>query len=338
VPQIADDSQAYRRGVVLGLTLAELLLLLLFLFLLIMASILYQREEIRLEIEERFNVADEERRAFRNSLNVYLEEVLGTQSVADPGRPLSAQELEEPLARLSRLSSEYAATSAQLRAARSELEQLRQGIPPTEREASALRQENARIQAELAQLNAALGDAQALIDQARQISPDEAASDVLRSALSAFAGLDQEERALPTQLAACEAERSNLGRQLNYTQQQCGREGDFPPCVYRDNGQIAFLYDVFLTQRGIVVSRGDEGSFRSLTWVAALPDPVYGEPMSVAAFQSATRPHLATSQRQNPQCRFFVRIHDRMGEASRQEFLDQYLGVQSHFYHLLTRN
>lgn len=333
----ADDLTAYRRGVVLGLTLAELLLLLLFLFLLIMAAILHDREEERQALEEQYEAAEAERRAFRGALQAQLELALGADLAANLGQPLTAEQLAEPLARLSALSSENAGLRAELSAARSELAALREGRPVSQQEASALRQENARLAAELAALNEALGDAQALVDQAGALAPDRPPGEVLEAALEAYSGLGEEARDLTGDLAMCEAERANLDRTVDHIQAQCGREGDYPPCVYRDDGQIAYLYNVFLTQDGLVVRRGDEGSFRSLSWVASLPDPRLDTPIALGRFLDVTRAHYATSQAQNPECRFFVRIYDRMGTASRQEFLDQYLGVQTHFYHVLVR-
>ncbi|MCP2669537.1 hypothetical protein NHF40_01170 [Maricaulaceae bacterium EIL42A08] len=55
------QARHYRRGTILGLTLAELLMLLLFLFLLIMAFVINEREE-------RIEQLDEERRAWRENV------------------------------------------------------------------------------------------------------------------------------------------------------------------------------------------------------------------------------------------------------------------------------
>jgi hypothetical protein len=332
-----DDGGAYRRGVVLGLTLAELLLLLLFLLLLLMSSILFHRQEEQLDLETRYDASEIERRAFREAFEGQLEITLGGDVAGNIGAPLTQEQLQEPLARLAEMSNAALALHDELAAAETELAALREGRPITQQEASALRQENARLVGRLAALNNELGDIESLVSNANALDPQRNAAEVLNAALASYADLDDDGRALPDQLAQCRAERSNIGSQLAYTREQCGREGDLPPCVYRDDGSIAYSYNVTLSQAGVTVSRGDEGSFRSLPWVASLPDPRLDQPISLNEFLSATRTHFAVSQRQNPECRFFVRIYDRMGDASRQEFLDQYLGVQSHFYHLLIR-
>lgn len=333
-----NESGAYQRGVVLGLTLAELLLLLLFLLLLVMSSILFRRQEEQRELQDRFNNAEVERQAFRQAFSEQFEITLGSEIAENIAAPLTAEQLEEPLARLSEMSSENAALRTELEAAQSELTQIREGLPITEQEASALRQENAFLNAQLAALEEQLGNVEELVAQANAVDPERNAADVLQAAMTAYDDLSEEGRLLPDQLSACLAERTNLGSQLAYTQAQCGREGDLPPCVYRDDGSIAYSYNVVLSQDGITVGRGDEGSFRSIPWVATLSDPRMDQPISLGEFLNSTRAHFDASRRQDPECRFFVRIYDRMGDASRQEFLDQYIGVQNHFYHLLLRD
>ncbi|SDL92360.1 hypothetical protein [Maricaulis salignorans] len=332
-----NDSSAYRRGVVLGLTLAELLLLLLFLFLLLMSSILFRREEEQLDLERRYDASEIERRAFRGAFEGQLEITLGNELAGNIGAPLTQEQLQEPLARLAAMSSENVALRTDLEAATSELAALRDGRPFSQQEASTLRQENARLERQLAMLRDELGDVSELVSAANAVDPERSAADVLNAAMSSYAGLNNDQRMLPDQLAQCHAERSNIGSQLDYIRAQCGRAGDLPPCVYRDDGAIAYSYNVVLSQDGVTAGRGDEGRFRSIPWVAALPDPRLGQPMSLNEFLGATRSHFQASQQQNPECRFFVRIYDQMGDASRQEFLDQYLGVQSHFYHHLVR-
>jgi len=333
----ADNGAEYRRGVILGLTLAELLLLLLFLFLLVMSAILHDRQTEQEELETRFAAVEEERLAYRNALAGEIEISLGAELANNAGQTLTREQLDAPLARLGQMSSENQTLRSQLQAARSELSELRESRPITEQEASALREENSFLNAQLAALEQELGDVSQLVAQANSVDPERSAAEVLQAAMTAYDDLSEEDRLLPDELAACRAERTNLGSQLAYTRAQCGREGDLPPCVYRDDGSVAYSYNVVLSQAGITVGRGDEGSFRSIPWVAALPDPRLDQPISLGEFLRSTRTHFEVSQQQDPECRFFVRIYDQMGDASRQEFLDQYLGVQNHFYHLLVR-
>lgn len=332
-----EDSQSYRRGVILGLTLAELLLLLLFLFLLLMSSILHRREQAREELQAEYDRAEQERRAFREALASDIARSLGEAVADDFAVLLTPQELSEPLARIGELSADNRHVRAALAAAQSELSALRDTQPPSQRDASLLREENAALRAQAEALESLLGDPDQLANMAQAIDSERAPREILEASLASYADMGSEERALPDALAQCQAGRANLGSQLNYLRAQCGREGDLPPCVYKDDGSIAYLYSVYISSAGITVQSGDQGQFRSLSWVSSLPDPRLDTPISVAEFLSATQPHFATSRTQNPECRFFVRIHD-VGDTTRDQFLDQYVGVQRHFYHLLLRD
>ena len=143
-----EDSQSYRRGVILGLTLAELLLLLLFLFLLLMSSILHRREQAREELQAEYDRAEQERRAFREALASDIARSLGEAVADDFAVLLTPQELSEPLARIGELSADNRHVRAALAAAQSELSALRDTQPPSQRDASLLREENAALRAQ----------------------------------------------------------------------------------------------------------------------------------------------------------------------------------------------
>ena len=80
------QARHYRRGTILGLTLAELLMLLLFLFLLIMAFVINEREE-------RIRKLDEERLVWRTEVPA----VTGIPIPAPPSTVLSRPELDRPI-------------------------------------------------------------------------------------------------------------------------------------------------------------------------------------------------------------------------------------------------
>tara|TARA_R110002072_G_scaffold168067_1_gene321595 strand:- start:661 stop:1566 length:906 start_codon:yes stop_codon:yes gene_type:complete len=97
------QARHYRRGTILGLTLAELLMLLLFLFLLIMAFLIEDREY-------RLNQADTERHRWREALS----EETSISLPQDHNLVLSVEDLERPIEELRQIQEESAAFRALL--------------------------------------------------------------------------------------------------------------------------------------------------------------------------------------------------------------------------------
>lgn len=110
------QARHYRRGTILGLTLAELLMLLLFLFLLIMAFVITDKEQ-RLERSET------ERRHWRETLSDFTALSLPS----DPATPLTEADLERPIEALRQINEESEAFR-QMLATDIDVAQLRQFI------------------------------------------------------------------------------------------------------------------------------------------------------------------------------------------------------------------
>lgn len=89
------QARHYRRGTILGLTLAELLMLLLFLFLLIMTFVINEREE-------RINRIDQERITWREQIPL----VTGVTIPPEPSTVLTPADLDRPIEELRRLREE----------------------------------------------------------------------------------------------------------------------------------------------------------------------------------------------------------------------------------------
>jgi hypothetical protein len=137
-------------------------------------------------------------------------------------------------------------------------------------------------------------------------------------------------------LGQCRAELNNANARYAHAETAC-RSGDYPPCVYRDDGRAAYVYDVDLTEGGAIIHRGDTGQFEQIPWVASLPKLPLDQALSAADFVTASLPYKVAGDKQSPACRFYIRVHDNMGNASREDFKNLYLAVQSNFYHHLER-
>jgi len=96
------QARHYRRGTILGLTLAELLMLLLFLFLLVMSIVITERDDRISLLEQERERIEEERLAWRNG----VAEATSIQLPNDSSFVLTEEELDRPIEDLRRLQQD----------------------------------------------------------------------------------------------------------------------------------------------------------------------------------------------------------------------------------------
>jgi hypothetical protein len=127
----------------------------------------------------------------------------------------------------------------------------------------------------------------------------------------------------------------NLRGQLLNLQQRMGAGGrDYPPCWADSVGGIEYIYSVVLME--------DRLSVRPI-WpphreadVDAIPGArsLIGEDWTRSEFRGRAQPILDWSRRQDPECRHFVRIADRI-PSDKAAFKAQLLLVEDYFYKYL---
>lgn len=317
----------------LGLTLAELLLLLLFLFLLITTSLIFNRDNELKEVTARFSASETERLAFRNALGPDL----GLDRYGN--RPLTRSELDAPLASIRELNQQKEALADELTAARTELGEARKSVPDSAQEVSKLREQTSVLSNKLARAESDLVTYNRLKSRAAIIDPAEPPPQLIETALNEFADKQLAPAPKSNPLAVCKAELNNANARTSQAEARCrpGRNGDYPSCVYRDDGRAAYVYQVSLTENGAIVQSGDTGSYEQIPWVAALPKLPLNRSIPANEFIALSIPFRIAGDRQTPACRFYIRVSDDMGRASREDFKRLYLSVQSNFYHHLER-
>jgi len=314
----------------LGLTLAELLLLLLFLFLLVATSLLFDRDKAKKELQGRLTASETERMAFRSALGDELD------LAQFGGRVLTPAELSTPLASIKQLAQQKDDLADKLNASRTELSAIRNSSSPSATQMSQLREQNDALKAMLDRAKADSQDYSRFKARAAAMDPSSDSAKTIDTALRQMA---ESKSARPTStdpLGQCKAELSNANSRYAHAEAQC-HSGDYPPCVYRDDGRAAYVYEVSLTQAGAIVRPGDTGSFEQIPWVSALPKLPLGEAISSDKFIELSTPYRLAGDKQSPACRFYIRVTDDMGNASREDFKQLYLSVQSNFYHHLER-
>lgn len=317
----------------LGLTLAELLLLLLFLFLLIATSLLFNRDKKYEDLQKTFRGSEVERAAFRSALG----DALGLSQYGN--RLLTKAELEAPLASIRELAQQKDDLEDQLSAAHSELGDARKSMPNAARQASALREQNDALKRMLARAKADLQTYNGFKSRAAVIAPNKSPPQTIAAALNDLADKQNKKPQKGDTLGQCKAELNNANARTAQAEARChpGRAGDYPSCVYRNDGRAAYVYEVSLTEQGALVRTGDTGDFEQIPWVSALPKLPMDRALSPGEFITSSAPFRVAGDQQAPACRFYIRVQDNMGSASREEFKRLYLSVQSNFYHHLER-
>jgi hypothetical protein len=312
---ITRDPREYRRGMVLGLTLAESLLLLLFLLLLAMAAVLGRREEAVQQAQAQFD-------QLRPLIETYRRAGTTSETVEDLAARLRRGEAS--VAEVERLRPLLEAAQQQARIAEQRRAEAEQAAARLERGAADQRHAQAQLQRQLAEERRRLQHAEEVAARfqgdaalGREVAPRLAEAD--RRVQEADAGRQSAERgmaAMRDQLVGIEADRDRViaDRMIAH--------GIYPSCWHRD-GQPEFVFQIALLTHGrvIVEDRAAPARRSEQPWRLLQPFP-RGVPIDVGAFVNATREMAAWSQRQSPPCRFWISVRREMGpDVPNSEYL-----------------
>jgi hypothetical protein len=313
----ARDDKQFRRGVVLGLTMAEALLLLIFLLMLILG--------VRLKTQTTQITALEKQRDEAQSTLVAMQPVFDK---------LSRTEKFDITKDYVRMQQQLADANARLKDAELSVDLMQQ--------ASSLAPADATPeQAVRALLNEAAIGRQAL-DAAHRLAPDlppEQAVEALVNA--AIIGQSLKDGGTPDELlaaaGACKTDLQSCKNQTTYLNSKLNAKTggfDLPPCWVDNKGKIQYIFDASLSDAGIYVEdkavAGREGDQEKLPLSRAR----YGEPLGPGEFSTAFSPLLKWSNDHG--CRFYVRLYDDMRDGDRAEYKELRGTVEGYFRILLS--
>jgi hypothetical protein len=308
---ITRDPKEYRRGMVLGLTLAETLLLLLFLLLLAVTALIWRKEhtiEIRNE-------------QLRKAVEVAQSLLPFVQQLESAGVAGSAEKIIERIVRgeeaqheVRRLQETLRAVRAQLDSANSRVSDLDGAVAALTREA----QKGIQSSAMLSEAQARAKDAEQQRDTARQ-ERDKAVAEQKQSE-AAVANL-------ASQLGLQEAQLKERVAQVDAQISRSIAEGMiaagiYPSC-WTTAGQAEFAFHVTLQTEGRIVVEDRASAARRSEEPWRLLDPFpRGVPIPVSTFVAATKKMSDWSQRQSPGCRFWISLRrDMPPETPNSEYL-----------------
>lgn len=345
-----QKNRAYRRGLILGWTLAEIFLLILFILLLAFAaSHLKDRERLLAEQKDAEKLVKQNDR-LKLDTNRQMERIeelahanaeLHEQNVYLKARLVLPNNFDDEFRELRLRQRQIDKLNAQL----AELNERQAWIKGLEEAFGRNMKMQANPQAALRELMARADDAGRALKTLRSIGvaqpQDQSVAEPVGKLLENLrkAGLttgDSKEIAKRLQsLGDCQSERQQMQGQLANSQRKLealGHGTEMPACWASLDGKPQYIFDVTLTSSGIVVHDN------------ALADHVEDEKQFVKGmlFDTELKPEqfLGISNHiyqwsLDHKCRFFVRVFDHTGPGEKAIYKQHLQTVEAHFYKLL---
>jgi hypothetical protein len=328
----ARDDRQFRRGVVLGLTMAEILLLLIFLLMLLMVyklkherNLAQENDSAVAQLRDLQPIIDDLRHRYRTTDFDITREY---RTLAEE-RDTAVEQLESKGTEFD-ITKDYAVVKEKL--AQTEpglplLDDARKAAPEMPLENAVKKMlEDAKVGREIADLAQQMSPS-AMKDQS--IDAFKKAADIghqLQLAGGDPNGLVAESASCKRELQTCQGQTANLTRRLN---SESGGH-DKKPCWADLTGNIEFIFDTRLRQDGVVVvdnrlpGRIDDQSKLPLNGVQ------FDVPLGKGSFSAAFAPLLRWSN--DNDCRFYVNLIDETGESQKLLYKELRQTVEGSFY------
>ncbi len=334
-PELSDRGRTFPRGLVLGLTMAEIAILIIFVLLLALAALLAQETDQRRSAEQELVRFEQLETLFEEealpedpvALKSVLRERVDEHEDADSWREL-VREIEtafpEPSVQQVVERIQESAIGRMSPAEAEELLAAHQAVETADAHAElarALREaEVSATPGELREMSEAMNAA-----ARRGMSPSEVRQAIeSRDAMEA-AGTDP--AALAEQLGRA---RERIERLEAQARARGGGGTDHPSCWYDRDGTVAYLFDVALAPGGFVVAMArapEHEAERKLLPVGAVQT---SRLLTEAQFLRQTRPVYEWSVERR--CRFFVRAFDLVAADQKELYKRRMLVLESRFY------
>lgn len=325
--EIGRQQAHYRRGLVLGFTVAETMLLILFALMLALGFVLLKRDRELRALTGQIAALREKEQFLAAKVEVF--------QAIDESRP--TDQFFHELVRARALQASVAARAAALAerekalAKREAVIDAVKGSPDARRRVVELAALGARVQSEIDRLPA--GEVKA---DAFALAPEGIALAQASRAAGDTAGEARQRLADASKGARDNATLKGQIVTLRHDLAGVGRGGDFPPCWVTAGGQIQFLLRVTLNG-GDSLSVADVTPAERLADRRALPlgPSLFAGPVSRRAFLADTQALYDGSRAKG--CRYYAAVADRTGRAQKDLFKALLFTVEAHFYKVILR-
>ncbi|MCK1388723.1 hypothetical protein [Bradyrhizobium sp. 21] len=306
-----SDEREHRRGLVLGLTLAEILLLLLFLLLLALASQLQHWQSLAKAAETRFEV-----------LSRSLDQLKPLQEALMSGGANGIASVEQLIQRF-------------------------QTLTELERQLAVQKEENTKLleQSSLVRsLDLSEDKLRALVAtmrRAAEIDPSDPPATLHRAVevLARLGKSTEPEQVRPLSEMLPPNELSSKVLTLEVSNEKLRREKDnlmisgkglsYPSCWINSAGQTEFIFDVTFLDSGVRVSDATSSRAQDPAWAAVSNFPRNSE-INERSFLSATNRLASWSREQK--CRFYTRNIDGTSPTNKDRYKSLQRQVEQNFY------
>lgn len=311
-----EEDRQYRRGMVLGLTMAEIMLLLIFLLLLILAAKLVFDQK-KIEAAEAARIAAEKKLAF-------LDPILKQFKTGDPSTYSILDEWQKR-------EEKFAETERQLKEAQSAMDVLEPLKQEKKIDTPAAKAEAARL----------IKVAQAIERQAQEMTPGASPQDAIdhfqEAAMVGHQALQSGKS--PDELVAGAACQKDLQQcqssNVSIAQQLAQKGGTLPSCWIDPNtGRPQYIFTAYLRNDGIYLRDNKIQSREAEQAKLPIAPLSFERAYQSAEFVAAGQRLFQWSDARDPACRFYVRLID---ETSNDKALYKTLkerGVERVFFTL----
>lgn len=323
---IGRQQASYRRGLVLGLTVAESMLLILFALLLALGWVLVKRDREAAQLTSQLTQLQEKSRLLEAKVDVLDALARNQPTEAFFKELVAAREAQADVAREEEKLAEREKSVRQL-------EQLLDAVkkaPDERKKLAELAAQGARLQAALARIDSKAGA------NAFDRIPEGVA---LAEAASAAGRTPEETRAMLHDAARAARESATLKGQVTRLQKELrsvGKGGDYPPCWVTEGGEIEYLFDIALKEDGSLDVQDVTPPVRAADRRGLpIPSSLSGS-VSRSRFLQLTAPLLSVENAKG--CRFYVIARDRTGPTQKDLFKNLLINtVEARFYKSIRR-
>lgn len=320
---IARQQSSYRRGLVLGLTVAESMLLILFALLLALGWVLVKRDRTALQLQQRIAGLEHEERLVQAKLDVI-------SSIAQH-RP--TEEFFKELVQAREAQAQVKLEEQRLverERATEKMERLLgalQNSPDAKARLRDLAANGARLEQALAKVSKDAGKADPYDAIPEGVALAQAAKDAGRSPEETRAMLRDAERSA-REAATLKGQVVRLRSELR----SVGKGGDYPPCWITEKGEIQYLFDIALNGDGTLAVKDVTPPARlSDRRDLPIPQDLLQGLSSRGRFLAATEGLLALEKAKG--CRFYVIARDRTSASQKDLFKSLLFNtVEARFY------
>lgn len=338
--RVHNQDRAYRRGLVLGLTMAEIMVLIIFALLLALAAALKNSHD---------RLAARDSRVLQLEADLKVHEDTLKRLIASAGGKTTAEDIFK----------EMRAQKDKMQAAEAELSRLRPLAPKAKelddiyqelRKAGIEKPESPEGKKKLADSMQIAKEAEQALRQQAGAAPDgKRIADMLALANQVMneskrPGTNPDPAQLAQMLrdarSADQRVRDAIGQNRNLQEQlkRFGRGSDLPPCWANETtGRAEYIFDVTIGSTGFIISKNDLPGRSEQFENLPIQDIQFGQILSQAEFRRVTTPIRRWGESQEQKCKFYVRLYDQTKAEEKALFKKYMLTTEENFYKYLVQ-